>query len=74
MKIKRFILWIFCCILISLLLTTIIRSGRMDLSTMTNDEIRVLLTKIKQEINNRGIDRTPDIYKVLTLPEKKTVS
>lgn len=58
MKVTGFFRRLFCLLLISMLLIPAALADKVDLSSMTDDEIVTLLTQVNNEVVSRGINKT----------------
>ena len=58
MKMSGFFHRCFCCILICILLIPVAFAETVDLSSMTDEEVVALLTRVNEEIVSRGINKT----------------
>ena len=58
MKVTGFFRRLFCLLLVSLLVVPFALADKVDLSSMTDDEIVALLTQVNNEVVSRGINKT----------------
>ena len=58
MKVTGFFRRLFCLLLVSLLVVPFALADKVDLSSMSDDEIVELLTQVNNEVVSRGINKT----------------
>lgn len=58
MKVTGFFRRLFCLLLVSMLLIPVALADKVDLSSMSDDEIVALLTQVNNEVVSRGINKT----------------
>lgn len=58
MKVTGFFRRLICLLLVSLLVVPFALADKVDLSSMTDDEIVALLTQVNNEVVSRGINKT----------------
>lgn len=58
MKVTGFFRRLFCLLLVSMLLIPAALADKVDLSSMSDDEIVALLTQVNNEVVSRGINKT----------------
>lgn len=70
MKMSGFFHRCFCFILICMLLIPVAFAETVDLSSMTDEEVVALLTRVNEEIISRGINKPQSFHKGDMWPER----